>query len=187
MTQKQTFKILLDLVMTISMPVLMAYERVTSVVYEWLGLVVFLLFLAHHGLNLDWHRTIGKGRYNALRRVSLIDDLLLDSVMILLPISGLLLSEHAASFLSAGRGIGTAGVLHLALNYWGYVMMGFHIGLHGNWITGWPRGKKADCFRLMEAVRSPSAGHRCCPLRRLWIYPTAVCGLSVSAKSICIF
>lgn len=142
MTRKQTFKILLDLVMTISMPVLMAYELVSSVVHEWLGLVVFLLFLAHHGLNLGWHRAIGKGRYHALRRVSLIVDLLLGIVMILLPISGLLLSEHMAPFLSVGRGIGTARGLHLALSYWGYVLMGFHIGLHGNMIMGWIRGKK---------------------------------------------
>lgn len=109
MTRKQTFKILLDLVMTISMPVLMAYELVSSVVHEWLGLVVFLLFLAHHGLNLGWHRAIGKGRYHALRRVSLIVDLLLGIVMTLLPISGLPLSEHVAPFLSAGRGSGRQG------------------------------------------------------------------------------
>ena len=82
--------------------------------------------------------------------MGLIVDLLLGIVMTLLPISGLPLSEHVAPFLSAGRGIGAARVLHLAGSYWEYVLMWFHIGLHGNLVLGWLRRKKTAASVLWK-------------------------------------
>lgn len=41
----------------------MAYSLSEQKIHEWIGIGILLLFLIHHGLNLQWLRALPKGRY----------------------------------------------------------------------------------------------------------------------------
>lgn len=47
-------KIAVDAVMSVSMLLLMAYGLVGEAAYEWIGMGMFALFVAHHILNCRW-------------------------------------------------------------------------------------------------------------------------------------
>ena len=56
-----------DVLMTAALLLLMAYEMVGQAAHEWLGIGMFLLFLGHHILNIQWCKHICKGKYTAFR------------------------------------------------------------------------------------------------------------------------
>lgn len=148
MSWKKRLRPIIDIAMTVSMPVLMAYELVGAVLHEWLGIVIFLLFLAHHALNFSWIKAIPKGRYNMVRSINLAVNLLLLAVMFLLPISGIMMSKHVFSFVDFGAGAGFARTAHLLVSYWGFLLMSFHIGLHWDTMRGSIRKKQSKAAGL---------------------------------------
>ena len=62
MKAKQILKIAVDVVITIALLLLMAYELTGKTAHEWLGIGTFTLFVLHHILNRHWHRGVFKGR-----------------------------------------------------------------------------------------------------------------------------
>lgn len=135
MTAKRKFQIVIDMMMTVMLPLLMAYQRIGEEVHEWLGTCMVLLFLCHHLLNIHWHRHLLKGRYNSLRLLGTIIDILLFIIMVSLAVSGVMMSRHIFVFLQNGSGIGSVRVIHLSASYWGFVLMSIHIGLHWNGVS----------------------------------------------------
>ena len=75
--------------------------------------------------------------YNIIRSdiflicLAIINLLLIISFM-LTAISGMTMSIHATPFLYRMIDVGIAREIHLALSYWSFILMGFHIGLHAN-------------------------------------------------------
>lgn len=67
MTRRKRLRLIIDIAMTVSMPVLMAYELTGEALHEYLGVIIFVLFVIHHTLNPGWIKGIAKGRYNAAR------------------------------------------------------------------------------------------------------------------------
>lgn len=139
--KKKKFKIMFDMGMTALLPVLMAYQLVGETVHEWIGGIMFLLFLLHHSLNLQWIKNLLKGRYSPYRVLVTMVDLLLLAVMMALPFSGMIMSKHVFVFLPFNRKIPAARITHLLASYWGFVLMSFHLGLHWNMMTGKLRQK----------------------------------------------
>lgn len=135
MTSKRKFQIVIDLMMTALLPLLMAYQLIGEAVHEWLGIGMFLLFLCHHLLNSHWHRNLLKGRYNRVRLVGTVIDILLFIIMISLAVSGVIMSKHIFVFMQIGSGIGSARIMHLLASYWGFVLMCIHAGLHWNMVS----------------------------------------------------
>lgn len=136
MTAKRKFQIMIDMMMTVMLPLLMAYQLIGESVHEWLGICMFLLFLCHHLLNSHWHRNLLKGKYNSIRLSGMVIDILLFIIMISLAISGVMMSKHIFVFLQIDGGIGSARIMHLLASYWGFVLMSTHIGLHWNMMLG---------------------------------------------------
>lgn len=136
MTVKRKFQIVVDILMTVMLPLLMAYQLIGEAFHEWLGICMFLLFLCHHLLNKHWHRTLLKGRYHWFRLLGTVIDILLFIIMIALAMSGAMMSKHVFSFLNIEGGIGNARILHLLASYWGFVLMSIHIGLHWHRMAG---------------------------------------------------
>lgn len=120
----------LDMVMIIMLPVQMAYSLIGEAAHEYSGMVMFLLFVCHHLLNGAWWRNLSKGRYTAARVLGIVINLLLVVIMAALPVSGIMMSRHAFSFLKSS-GTSYARTIHLLAAYWGFVLMSFHVGLHG--------------------------------------------------------
>ncbi len=141
---KKRIKIIVDLGMVLLLPLLMAYSLVGEVAHEYLGIGMFVLFIAHHILNIAWWKHIFRGKYTSLRVLGTVVNLALAIIMLSLPISGMILSRHVFRFLYFD-GASTARTIHLLGSYWGLVLMSFHAGMHGDMMLGIIRkNKKSD-------------------------------------------
>ena len=80
---KKKIRIIIDISMTVTMPLLMAYSLIGELFHEITGSLIFILFIIHHILNRRWYGTIAKGKYNAKRIFQTILNLFLLVFMIL--------------------------------------------------------------------------------------------------------
>ena len=144
---KKHIRILVDCGMVLLLPLLMAYSLVGEAAHEYLGIGMFLLFVAHHIFNIAWWKHIFRGKCTLLRVLGTVINLALAIIMLALPISGMILSRHVFRFLHFG-GASTARTVHLLASYWGLVLMSFHTGMHGNVMMG--------MFRKAANMQQPS-------------------------------
>ena len=131
---KKKIRITVDCGMVLLLPLLMAYSLVGEAAHEYLGFGMFLLFIAHHILNIAWWKHIFRGKYTPFRVLGTTVNLALAIIMLTLPISGMILSRHVLRFLHF-NGTSTARTVHLLASYWGLVLMSFHAGMHGQMIA----------------------------------------------------
>ena len=127
---KKKIRIIIDISMTVTMPLLMAYSLIGELFHEITGSLIFILFIIHHILNRRWYGTIAKGKYNAKRIFQSILNLFLLVFMILQPVSGILMSKHLYTFLPVFPVSAIARNVHMLLAYWGYVLLCIHAGTH---------------------------------------------------------
>ena len=95
-----------------------------------------MLFVVHHILNRKWIRCVFKGKYALFRiwQTILVIGILLTMVGSMY--SGVILSEHALSFLPIKGGWAFARSLHMVCAYWGFILMSLHLGLHWGMMVG---------------------------------------------------
>lgn len=120
----------IDLLMTLLMPLLMAYSLIGETFHEVTGTAMFVLFILHLILHWKWWKAIPKGKYNAYRAFITILNLILLVLMLAQPLSGIAMSHHLYTFLPFTGIAATARDIHLVLGYWSYVLMSIHLGLH---------------------------------------------------------
>lgn len=130
MKPKMIIKIAIDIAMTIALLLLMTYELIGQAAHEWIGIGMFVLFVAHHVLNGKWGKNLLKGRYTSLRIMQTVLVVLVLFSMFGSMVSGVILSRHALSFLSISGGRAFARSLHMIAAYWGFVFMSLHLGFH---------------------------------------------------------
>lgn len=155
MKPKAKIKIAVDLLLTLALLALMGYHLWGEALHEWVGTGMFLLFIAHHVLNGNWHKTLFKGRYNSLRTVTLVIDLLIFASMLAQMVSGIVMSRYVFAFLPIHGGMAVARRLHILGAYWGFILMSLHLGLHWNMILGMSR--KAAGIKNSLKIRSITA------------------------------
>lgn len=136
MKPKMIARLACDVLMTAALLLLMAYEMVGQAAHEWLGIGMFLLFLGHHILNIQWCKHICKGKYTAFRVFQTLIAALLLLCMIGLAYSGVILSRHVFSALPIQGGRSLARTLHMLCSYWCFALMSIHLGLHWTMIMG---------------------------------------------------
>lgn len=141
-------KIMTDCVMMILLPLLMAYALIGEDIHEWLGIVMFGMFIFHHILNRRWFVGLFKGKYTPLHIYTNVLNILLCIIMLALPISGILMSKHAVPFLSIKNGASLARTVHMTSSYWGFVLMSLHLGNHA--------GLMMNGMRKMFRIRNDS-------------------------------
>ena len=73
---KGKIKIIIDILMTAALLFLTGYQFWGDVAHEWIGAGMFLLFIAHHILNLNWHKTLFTGKDTPNRIFIAVIDLL---------------------------------------------------------------------------------------------------------------
>lgn len=137
---KQKVRICVDFAMILLMPCLMAYSLIGGKIHEWLGMAMFLLFFAHHLLNLGWYRAMIKGHYTVPRILRTAVNMLLLIVMVLLAVSSVIMSGYAPWDIKGGMAF--ARLAHLASSYWGFVLVSFHLGIYWNRMLAAKRMKK---------------------------------------------
>lgn len=139
MKPKAMLKLAVDIFMTLALLFLMGYHLWGDAPHEWVGAGMIVLFIAHHILNGNWHKTLFKGKYNAMRIVTLVIDFLVLVSMLAQMYSGIVMSRHVFVFLPIDGGMALARRLHILGAYWGFVLMSLHLGLHWNMILGMTR------------------------------------------------
>ena len=123
-------KRIVDIVMTILLMCLMAYQVTGEVAHEFIGMVMVALVIVHQILNRKWYGALFKSKYNAFRILNTIVDVLLLISFALTAISGMAMSNHAVPFLYNIINVHDARIMHLAFSYWSFMLMGIHLGMH---------------------------------------------------------
>ncbi|MBQ8913600.1 MAG: DUF4405 domain-containing protein [Lachnospiraceae bacterium] len=123
-------RMIIDILMVVLLPLLMAYSLIGEKLHEILGISIFALFIAHHIINRKWWTSLFKGKYNSVRILNTVVNLFLAVFMILQPISGILMSKYILKNVMISGTASTMRKIHMTLAYWGFVMLSFHLGLH---------------------------------------------------------
>lgn len=136
MTPKLKFKITLDILLTVLLPVLMAHMLTGQKVHEWVGALMLTLFILHNVLNANWYLNLFRGKYTPQRILQTAINLMVFAAVLGLMISGIMMSRHVFSFLPINGGMSLARKLHMLSAYWGFLLMSLHLGLHWKMIMG---------------------------------------------------
>ena len=123
-------RLTVDTAMAALLPLLMAYSLLGEMLHEILGTAMLVLCITHHILNRRWYGALRKGAYGPRRTCQTILDLLLLTVLLLQPISGIILSKHLYTFLPTLPASAAARGIHMRCAYWGFVLMSLHAGGH---------------------------------------------------------
>ena len=151
MKTKAILKMVVDALMVILLLCLMTYWLIGERLHEWLGIAIASLFIFHHILNRQWFLAIFRGKYNALRIIGLVCNLLLLVGMICQIVSGIVLSRHLFNRINIPGSLMLARSIHHTAAYWNFILMSFHLGLH------W----KAILHKIQGMVRFGKSSHFC--------------------------
>ncbi|MDD3222849.1 MAG: DUF4405 domain-containing protein [Clostridia bacterium] len=132
MISKKQIKIVVDIIMSIALLFLMAFQVTGDKYHEWIGAGMLLLFVIHNLLNAGWYKALFKGKYSIHRVIRTIVNLLVLVAIILTGYSGIVMSRFVFDFLPISGGMALARKMHLAGSYWAFVWMSIHLGMHWN-------------------------------------------------------
>lgn len=136
MKPKMKIKTDIDILMTILLLLLMAYQITGDKLHEWFGAGMLLLFITHNMLNIRWYANLFKGKYRPVRFLGTVLNFAVLAAILALGYSGIVMSRHIFAFLPINKGMALARVMHLAGSYWGFVLMSLHLGLHWGMVVG---------------------------------------------------
>lgn len=127
MKSGRLLRYLLDFAMLMFLLAALAYCITGAQLHEYFGLAVVLLFAAHNVLNGRWYVGLGRGRYGALRILSVSVNLMLAVLAVAVFVSGAMLSEYVFGFGGASMEVRQ---IHSICANWLFVLAGAHLGLH---------------------------------------------------------
>ena len=133
---KLVLQILLDVSMTITLMLLMAFELIGRTAHEWIGISMFGMFILHHILNWSWTRNLFHSRFTPFRILQILCVFVIFITMTGTVISSVLISRQVFSFLSISTGRSFGRMLHMLCVYWNLVFFSFHLGIHWNVMMG---------------------------------------------------
>lgn len=152
-TKTGIIKRIVDVVLTVLLLFLTAFQVTGDVLHEWLGIGMTAALVLHHILNRKWYQAVFKGKYSPYRIVMTAVNTLMLAAIALTALSGMSMSGHAVPFLYGLINVMTARELHLAMSYWSFMLMGVHIGLHMKAITAkLPDKGRTACKVILTGV-----------------------------------
>lgn len=170
MNRKFILKIIIDVCMTVCLLFLMPYSLLGETLHEWLGIVMFVLFVTHHVLNRKWMAAVTKGKYTPFRIVQTLIVFVMLVLMLGSMVSGVLLSNHIFRAVRIAGSSMAARQVHMFCAYFGMLVMSVHLGLHWNMVvnmTGklflYPSAKRtwiARAIAILLAGYGVYAGHK---------------------------
>ncbi len=131
MNKKLIFKICIDFTMTVLLLFAFAFQLTGDFGHEIIGISMLSLFILHNALNYNWYKTLFKGKYPLQRLISIATNILLLIDMLILMISGIMISHNIFSFLSISSSFAATQV-HTLSAYWGLILISVHLGNHWN-------------------------------------------------------
>lgn len=118
-----------DVVMTVLLLFLMAYQITGESAHEWIGMGMTAVVIAHQILNRKWYGALLKGKYNPYRILSTVVNILLLFCIALTAFCGMSMSGHAVPFMYGMAPVSFARRMHLSMSHWAFVLMGLHLGM----------------------------------------------------------
>lgn len=116
----------------------LAYWAMGNLAHELVGTAMFLLVLAHNGVNRRWYGRLGRITRQPRGRVMIALNLALAAVMLALLGSSVIVSRDVFGFLPFAAGI-TSRDIHLLSAHWALVLVGLHVGLNWPVVAGLAR------------------------------------------------
>jgi len=135
MKTKMIVKRVIDVALTVTLLLLMAFQVTEQLAHEWLGVTMLALTIVHQILNRKYYASIFKGKYPPLRGFQLIVNALLLLSFVCTALSGMMMSRFATPFMNGILPSSFVRQAHLALSHWSFVLMGLHLGLHFGIVT----------------------------------------------------
>lgn len=132
---KKIIKITVDAAMFVLFLLLTEYHLLPDAAHEWLGISVFVAFVAHNALNYKWYAVLFKGKYSAMRIIQTVLNFLLMITMLLCMISALFVSREVFAGLNLQAGM-FGRTLHMKASAWTFILMSVHLGLHFGMFVG---------------------------------------------------
>ena len=149
-------KKIVDILLTLLLLFLMAYQVTGEMLHEWFGIAMTVLLIVHHLLNRKWYSSLFKGKYNAYRTLTTCANMLLLISIALTAFCGMAMSGYAVPFLYGMASVSFARRFHLAMSHWSFVLTGLHLGLHiPAMISRW---KLSNSVRMILSVIFACAG-----------------------------
>lgn len=173
---RKTVKIITDILMFADFIFLMSHEVVRDLsAHGIFGAALFALFVLHHVLNGGFYRSLNRGKYNSVRILLSATAWILFALMILMAFSSIMMSGAVFTFSSINM-TSWSRPLHTFSCSWGFLVMGFHLGLHlhsklGKLETA-ANGKKSARFVILQIlwILIFALGILCIVHSRLYIY-----------------
>lgn len=95
MKQKTIVKRVIDIALTVTLLLLMAFQVTEQLAHEWLGITMFVLTIVHQALNRRFYAAVFRGKYNPLRIFQLLVNVLLLLSFVCTALSGMMMSRFA--------------------------------------------------------------------------------------------
>ena len=152
---KKAIRLTIDSILTAALLCLMALQVTGEELHEWIGIGMVVLLIVHHILNGKWYSTLSKGKITAYRAISAAVNTLLIVTILATAFSGMSMSVYAVPFMDGMISWMMALTLHVAMSYWSFVLMGFHLGMHLPAMTAKIKPNKAVkiiCTTLFSAL-----------------------------------
>ncbi|PLR67027.1 DUF4405 domain-containing protein [Bacillus sp. UMB0893] len=128
MNRNILIRLVIDLSMTVLLLVAMAYHITGNIIHELVGVILFLLFIAHNTLNRRWYKMIFKGKHNVRRILSIAVNLLFLVSMAVVMLSSVPISRDIFAFIPINNNMILLQI-HVMTSYWGFIFMAVHIGM----------------------------------------------------------
>ena len=125
-------KIVIDVFMMLLLFALSGYQFLSASMHKWLGIMIFVCFILHNALNFNWYKNVIKGNYSTIRMLYLIINALILIAMFVQMYSGIAMSRYVFPFLKLSGTMSFVRRLHILGAYWGFVLIGLHLGMHWN-------------------------------------------------------
>jgi len=127
---KSSIKRKIDILMTLTILVLIAFGVTGQKLHEYAGALMLVLFVIHNILNFAWYGALIKGKYTPRRIwMSIINAGVIITILLQM-YSGITMSRYAFSFLPVWSGAATARLIHISAAHWCYMFIGIHLGNH---------------------------------------------------------
>ncbi len=130
MIVKSKVRIFIDVLMTIMLFIQMAYFYSEQQFHEWVGIMLFILFIFHHIINFRWIRNMFKGSFSLYRMFQIAVNAGAFLLMMGLILSGLTMSLYAFPNEGFGISILFARKLHMVSSYGSFILLSVHLGMH---------------------------------------------------------
>ncbi len=145
-------KRIVDVVLTVLLLCLMAYQVTGEALHEWLGIGMTALVIVHQILNAKWYGALLKGKYHAMRILQTTVNALLLLSFAMTALCGMAMSGHAVPFLYGMLPVSFARQFHLSLSHWSFVLMGLHLGIHIPVMTAKLSDKKKKLLSVVFCI-----------------------------------